>query len=93
MFSFICDSQLLFNPMSKICDFPINVACLEKEIYRVDENTRSQLLARMKELNVAVVAAAAASQNLSPDQGKYISSIIFKIFIRDFSSSVRSKKI
>ncbi len=53
VFSFICDSQLLFNPASKICDFPINVACLEKEIYRVDENTRSQLLARMKELNAA----------------------------------------
>jgi hypothetical protein len=54
VYSFICDSQLLFNPASKICDFPINVACLDKEIYRVDESTRSQLLARMKELNAAL---------------------------------------
>lgn len=62
VFSYICDSQLLFNPLSKICDFPINVVCLDKEIYRVDENTRSQLLARMKELNTALAAAALAAQ-------------------------------
>jgi hypothetical protein len=70
VFSFICDSQLLFNPASKICDFPINVACLEKEIYRVDESTRSQLLTRMKELNAAFSLQETQEQSNSNSKEK-----------------------
>ena len=31
---FMCDNNLLFNPLSLICDYPINVACYNKQIYR-----------------------------------------------------------
>ena len=32
--AYICESQLLFNPISNICDYPINVPCFEKKIYK-----------------------------------------------------------
>ncbi|CAF1478555.1 unnamed protein product [Adineta ricciae] len=31
---YLCENQLLFNPESRICDYPINVACDGKGLYR-----------------------------------------------------------
>jgi hypothetical protein len=40
---YVCDNQLTFNPLSEICDYPINVACMNKQIYKkVDSNLLMQ---------------------------------------------------
>lgn len=31
---YICENQLLFNPLSTICDYPINVACGKKQLLK-----------------------------------------------------------
>ena len=31
---YICENQLLFNPLSLMCDYPINVACYSKQIFK-----------------------------------------------------------
>ncbi len=31
---FICENQLLFNPLSTLCDYPINVACGKKQLLK-----------------------------------------------------------
>ena len=38
-YAYICESQLLFNPISNICDYPINVPCFEKKIYKKNLET------------------------------------------------------
>ncbi|RNA20523.1 chitin binding peritrophin, partial [Brachionus plicatilis] len=40
--TYMCDNQLLFNPLSQICDYPINVVCYNKKIYtKSDQYTHS----------------------------------------------------
>lgn len=34
---FMCEKNLMFNPVSRICDYPINVACYDKKIFREDQ--------------------------------------------------------
>ena len=31
---FMCEKSLMFNPVSRICDYPINVACNDKKIFK-----------------------------------------------------------
>jgi hypothetical protein len=38
---YMCENQLLFNPLSKMCDYPINVACLNKQIYKKSDKLPS----------------------------------------------------
>ena len=33
---FMCENDLLFNPLSGICDYPINVKCFEKQIFKTE---------------------------------------------------------
>jgi hypothetical protein len=34
---FVCENSLLFNPMSLMCDYPINVVCSFKQIFKKEE--------------------------------------------------------
>ncbi len=34
---FMCENNLLFNPLSRMCDYPINVICSFKQIFKKDD--------------------------------------------------------
>ena len=36
---FMCEHELLFNPVSRLCDYPINVACHHKQVLKKSELT------------------------------------------------------
>jgi hypothetical protein len=83
--TYVCESQLLFNPISNICDYPINVPCFEKKIFKKSESDMSQSL-RLNlnmvengtvepytpENVLATVTAAAADQNMALQNGSKV---------------------
>ena len=57
--AYMCDNQLLFNPLSQICDYPINVVCYNKKIFKLAD----------KELKKSVFSAPlimTKTNNLTP---------------------------
>ncbi|CAF0749609.1 unnamed protein product [Brachionus calyciflorus] len=38
--TYMCENQLLFNPLSQICDYPINVICYNKKIFKIQDKDK-----------------------------------------------------
>ena len=38
--TYMCENQLLFNPLSQICDYPINVVCYNKKIFKLSDKEK-----------------------------------------------------
>lgn len=34
---YMCENQLLFNPLAQICDYPINIVCYKKKLFKLDD--------------------------------------------------------
>lgn len=80
-YSFICESQLLFNPISKICDYPINVPCYDKQIFKKSDKISSYKFkpnvkleeTTANEKSTAPTSSQGSNQNLSMKNGTIVS--------------------
>lgn len=34
---YMCENQLLFNPLAQICDYPINIVCYNKKLFKLGD--------------------------------------------------------
>ena len=79
--TYVCESQLLFNPISNICDYPINVPCFEKKIYKKSSESNLQQSLKVNfnlvenvtlETEMPEVVTAAADQNMALQNGSKV---------------------
>ncbi len=58
---FACENQLTFNPLSELCDYPINVACMNKQIYRKVEGQSVAMAQKNQEYSSTSASAPTSS--------------------------------
>lgn len=77
---YMCENQLLFNPLSQICDYPINIVCYNKKIFKIKDNMGKKFFShKLASSETKPAPVASPNSNLVVKNGTQVTVLGVKI--------------